>query len=87
MPNDIPDTSLQLRSTVKPEGAIELTLARVPTPKPKADEVLVRIEAAPINPSDLGLLLAGAEPASFVARRHRGRTGRDCDRSARGAAR
>ena len=66
MPNDIPDTSLQLRSTVKPEGVVELSLARVPTPKPKADEVLVRVEASPINPSDLGLLLGGAEPASFV---------------------
>ncbi len=54
-------TGLQLRSTVKPEGVLELTLVRVPTPAPQADEVLVRVEAAPINPSDLGLLLGGAD--------------------------
>ena len=58
-------TGLQLRSTIKPEGVVELSLARVPVPTPKDDEVLVRIEAAPINPSDLGLLLGGADPAAF----------------------
>ena len=52
---------LQLRSTVKKEGTLELSLARVPTPEPKPDEVVVRIDAAPINPSDLGLMLAGAD--------------------------
>src|SRR5690242_11141767 len=52
---------LQLRSTVKKEGILELTLARVPTPEPKSDEVVVRVDAAPINPSDLGLLFAGAD--------------------------
>jgi NADPH:quinone reductase-like Zn-dependent oxidoreductase len=52
---------LQLRSTVKKEGTLELSLARVPTPEPKPDEVVVRIDATPINPSDLGLMLAGAD--------------------------
>ena len=52
---------LQLRSTVKKEGILELTLARVPTPDPKSDEVVVRVDAAPINPSDLGLMFAGAD--------------------------
>src|SRR5499433_1866809 len=51
----------QLRSTVKKEGILELLLARVPTPEPKPDEVVVRIDATPINPSDLGLMLAGAD--------------------------
>src|SRR6266851_2576437 len=51
----------QLRSTVKKEGILELSLARVPTPEPKPDEVVVRIDATPINPSDLGLMLAGAD--------------------------
>jgi NADPH2:quinone reductase len=54
-------TGLQLRSTVKKEGLLELSLVRVPVPEPKPDEVVVRVEAAPINPSDLGLLLAGAD--------------------------
>jgi NADPH2:quinone reductase len=61
MPNEIPANSYELRSTVKPEGVLELSLARVPIPTPKADEVLVRVEAAPLNPSDLALLLAGAD--------------------------
>ena len=52
---------LQLRSTVKKEGILELSLARVTTPEPKPDEVVVRIDATPINPSDLGLMLAGAD--------------------------
>jgi NADPH2:quinone reductase len=51
-------TGLQLRSLVTPDATIELSLAEVPIPVPKPNEVLIRIEAAPINPSDLGLLLA-----------------------------
>jgi NADPH:quinone reductase len=54
-------TGLQLRSLVKSNGDLELSLTNVPTPTPAANEVLVRIEAAPINPSDLGLLFAGAD--------------------------
>lgn len=54
-------TGLQLRSLVKKIGELELSLTHVPTPVPAANEVLIRIEAAPINPSDLGLLGAGAD--------------------------
>jgi NADPH2:quinone reductase len=54
-------TGLQLRSLVKSTGDLEVSLTRVPTPLPAANEVLVRVEAAPINPSDLGLLFAGAD--------------------------
>jgi NADPH2:quinone reductase len=64
MPNNAHETGLQLRSTVKPEGVLELSLIREATPQPKADEVIVRVEASPLNPSDLGLLLAGADPSS-----------------------
>ena len=52
---------LQLRSLVKASGELELSLAQVPIPQPGPDEVLVRIEATPINPSDLGLLLGPAD--------------------------
>ncbi len=52
---------LQLRSSVKKEGVLELSLADVEVPEPGADEVLVRVEASPINPSDLGLLFGGAD--------------------------
>ena len=53
--------SLQLRSLVRGNGELELTLASVAIPEPAPDEVLVRIEAAPINPSDLGLLFGAAD--------------------------
>src|SRR5499426_904823 len=52
---------LQIRSTVKKDGSVEMSLANVPTPEPKPDEVVVRIDASPINPSDQGLLFAGAD--------------------------
>ena len=52
---------LQIRSTVKKEGIVEISLARVATAEPKPDEVIVRVDASPINPSDQGLLFAGAD--------------------------
>jgi NADPH:quinone reductase len=61
MPTDIPATALQLRSLVTADQRVELFLDAVEVPEPGATEVLVRVEAAPINPSDLGLLLAGAD--------------------------
>ena len=60
-------TGLQLRSTVKKDGLLELSLAEVPIAEPKADEVLVRVEASPINPSDLGLLFGGADMSTAKA--------------------
>jgi NADPH:quinone reductase-like Zn-dependent oxidoreductase len=56
-----PIEGLQLRSLVKASGELEVSLARVATPEPESDEVVVRIEASPINPSDLGLLLGPAD--------------------------
>ena len=58
---------LQMRSTVKKEGIVEITLARVPTPEPKPEEVVVRIDASPINPSDQGLLFGGADLTTVKA--------------------
>ncbi len=55
---------LQLRSTVNSGGQLELSLVEVPMPEPQADEIVVRIEASPINPSDLGLLLSFADHQS-----------------------
>ena len=63
----IPTTALQLRSLVKASGQLELSLASVAVPVPKADEVLVRVEATPINPSDLGLLFGAADMGSARA--------------------
>ena len=65
MAKQISGDALQLRSTIKPDGTLELSLAAIPIPEPKDDEVLVRVEASPINPSDLGLLLGPADPTTF----------------------
>ena len=54
-------TGLQLRSLLKKSGELELSLVNVPTPEPAEDEVVVRVEATPINPSDLGLLIGSAD--------------------------
>ena len=58
---------LQVRSLVKSTGELELSLVDVATPEPKADEVVLRMDAAPINPSDLGLLLGGADMSTARA--------------------
>ena len=50
-------TGLELRSLIKKSGELEISLASVPVPEPGPDEVVVRVEASPINPSDLGLLV------------------------------
>src|SRR3984957_392457 len=60
-------TGLELRSLIKKSGELEISLHRVPTREPSADEVVVRVEAAPINPSDLGLLLGAADMATARA--------------------
>ena len=52
---------LQLRSLVTEGGELQLSLAKVPVPTPGPDEILVRVEGTPINPSDLGLLLGPAD--------------------------
>ena len=68
MTESIPTSSLQLRSLVTEQGTLELSLADIRISSLKPDELLVRVEAAPINPSDLGLLLAGAEVGSAAGR-------------------
>ena len=54
-------TNLQLRSLIKKSGDLELSLVQIPVDEPAADEIVVRIEAAPLNPSDLGLLVGLAD--------------------------
>jgi NADPH2:quinone reductase len=67
MTDPAPGTALQLRSLIKSSGELELSLATVPTPEPGPDEVVVRIEASPMNPSDLGLLFGAADLSSAKA--------------------
>jgi NADPH:quinone reductase-like Zn-dependent oxidoreductase len=59
--------SLQLLSLVRADSTLELYLEEVETPEPGPGEVVVRVEAAPINPSDLGLLFAGADMSAGVS--------------------
>ncbi len=66
-----PRTGLELRSLITHEGRLELSLERVAIPAPAAHEIVVRVEASPVNPSDLGLLLGPADPAR-AERRGRG---------------
>ena len=54
------DNSKEIRSKVTEEGCIEISMVKVSVPIPKEDEVLIKIEASPINPSDLGKLISFA---------------------------
>lgn len=60
-------TGLQLRSLIKASGDLEVSLVPVSIPEPGPDEVVVRVEATPINPSDLGLLFGAADMSSAKA--------------------
>jgi len=64
---DLPDTNLTMLTLVKPEGQLEVSFERRPMPEPAPHEVLVKILATPINPSDLGLLFGAADMASARA--------------------
>jgi len=57
----------QLRSTVTSSGQLKLELAQIEVPAPASNEVLVRVEASPINPSDLGLLFGMADMSTAKA--------------------
>jgi NADPH:quinone reductase-like Zn-dependent oxidoreductase len=67
MLTEIPAAALQLRSLVKADQTVELFLETVEVPEPGPGEVVVQVEASPINPSDLGLLLAGADVTAAVS--------------------
>jgi NADPH2:quinone reductase len=67
MSDAIPETAKQLFSTVTADGRLELALRTVPVTAPGDDEVLIRVDAAPINPSDLGVMLTVADSNAFEA--------------------
>ena len=50
-----------LNSTLTADGTIRLTLADVELGDPGPDEIIVRVDAAPVNPTDLYLMLAMAD--------------------------
>lgn len=59
--SNIPASGLQLRSIITSDGELQLTLADTPVTAPAGDEILVQVEASPLNPSDLGLLLGAGD--------------------------
>ena len=66
MDDDVPANGLQMRTLITDDGTLELSLARIATPEPAADEVVLRIEATPINPSDIGLLFGAADLSTLA---------------------
>ena len=61
-------TSIELRSEITPEGQLRLSLAEREVAPPGPDDVVVRVEAAPINPADLAELLGPADVATLMQR-------------------
>ncbi len=57
--------NIQLRSQVSKSGELKLSLVKLPVADPAPDEIVVRIEGTPINPSDLGLLIGPADVATL----------------------
>ncbi|MEM7101000.1 MAG: zinc-binding dehydrogenase [Pseudomonadota bacterium] len=64
--SDLPSSGLQLRSMVTSAGKLELSLEDVEVQPPGPDQVVVQVEASPINPSDLGMLLGMADVSTAV---------------------
>jgi NADPH2:quinone reductase len=61
--SELPATMRRIRSLVTADGQVEVALESVPMPEPRDGQVLVRVEAAPLNPSDIAVLLSGATVA------------------------
>lgn len=58
---ELPADNLTMLTLVKEGGELEISLARLPMPQPRDHEVLVKVLATPINPSDLGLMIGAAD--------------------------
>ncbi|MGF1807553.1 NADH oxidase, partial [Aliivibrio sifiae] len=55
------NTNIQLISTISEDNKLTLSLQDIDMPQPNADEVVIRIEAAPLNPSDLAVMFSAAD--------------------------
>ena len=65
-------TGLQLFSTVNSDATLILSLGEQETPTTAADEVVIRVEAAPLNPSDMATLFAAADLSTASAGENEG---------------
>ncbi len=70
---NLPATNLTMMSEIKDSGVLDISLVPVPMPTPKPHEVLVKVLATPINPSDLGLLVGAGDVAQAAAEVRDGR--------------
>lgn len=62
-PDELPSTTRDVRSTVADDATVRVTIEERELAPPGDDEVVVRVGAAPINPSDIGVLFAGGDPS------------------------
>lgn len=60
------DKNIQLVSTISDDNKLTLSLKDIDMPQPGADEVVVRIEAAPLNPSDFGVMFSAADMSTAI---------------------
>ncbi|KKC27168.1 zinc-binding dehydrogenase [Sphingomonas sp. SRS2] len=60
-------TGSELRTRIGSDGQLTLSIEQVEISAPVEDELVIRVEAAPINPTDLGLLLGPADFSSMAA--------------------
>ena len=64
---DLPAHAIRMTSTVTEDDRLVLALEETPMPEPGENEVLIRVEASPINPSDLGVMLSVTDGSSYEA--------------------
>ncbi len=64
MSTDLPTTALELRSTLSDDGVVTMGICECDVVAPADEQVVVRVEAAPINPSDLGMMFAGGDASA-----------------------
>ena len=64
LPAGLPATALELRSTLTDHGVVTMGICECDVVAPTDDQVVVRVEAAPINPSDLGMMFAGGDASA-----------------------
>tara|TARA_R110002124_G_scaffold78284_9_gene209104 strand:- start:1476 stop:2615 length:1140 start_codon:yes stop_codon:yes gene_type:complete len=63
----LPKTYMQMFSTLTPEGVLKMELVEQQMPTPKPNQVIVRVEASPINPSDLGVMFGMANTSEAIS--------------------
>ncbi len=67
MSTALPSSGLALRTLITAEDGLRMFLEPTPVVAPMGDQVLIRVEAAPINPSDLALLTGPADMTAATA--------------------